>query len=158
MDLLDSVFEKKPNESEPPYYEPLRQRDFVAAVPLLMDAIRRDDAQAMALFATLLALGRGVKQNMQDAADWFRQAAVRGQVSGQAAYGGCLASGLGVERNDSEAAYWLFRSAQQGYSQAIEMLSNLALRNREVIGQHFSIEDFMGLMRKAKRPVRNSLH
>ena len=158
MKLLDSLFGKPADTNDPPYYESLRRSDFVTALPLLRAAIRRDDARAMALFATLLAFGRGVDTNLQDAADWFRQSAVRGHIAGQAAYGACLASGLGVARNDHEAAYWLYRAGCGGCRHAIEILSDVVLRNQRVVGAHFSMKEFLHLMRWARRPAGAGLH
>src|SRR5574343_1456027 len=88
-----------------PYIAPLERRDYAAAVPLLKDAMRRDDARAMGLMAALTALGRGVEKDPIDACNWFRQAANRGHVPSQAALGMCLAAGLGAPMDNKEAAY-----------------------------------------------------
>lgn len=138
---------------EPDYYAPLRRGDHVAAIPLLRRAMRHEDAHAMALYATLLAMGNGIEKNLEDAADWYRQAAVRGELVAQVAFGMCLATGKGVAINQREAAYWLYRAARGGYSPAVDMLGDLVMCDRSVIGEHFSQAEFDALLRLAHRPA-----
>lgn len=155
MSLLDKILNLSSRgvagAEEPPYFAPLREEDYVAAVPLLQQAVRRDDAQAMAMLATMYAFGRGVPRSLEDAADWFRQSAVRGFVRAQVSYGACLAGGVGVARNDIEAAYWLYRAALAGEGAAIDMLSDLVFRNQSVVGEHFTQAQFVALKRLAHR-------
>ena len=109
-----------------PYFAPLQRRDYAAAVPLLKDAMRREDAHAMGLMAALTALGLGVEKDPIDACNWFRQAANRGNAPSQAALGMCLARGLGTPANLAEAAFWLYKAGTAGNAQAIEVFSALA--------------------------------
>lgn len=160
MALLDKLLKLSGarQQDEPIYYEPLRRGDFVAAIPMLRQAMRQEDAHAMAIFGTLLAFGRGIEQDQADAADWFRQSAVRGELAGQSAYGACLASGLGVAMNRDEAAYWLYRAGRAGYSPAVDILADLVLSDASVVGKHFSEAEFQDVLRIARRPKDSALH
>lgn len=129
MSFLDKFLGDDPSQKDKaaaPYIAPLKRRDYAAALPLLKDAMRREDAYAMGLMAAMSALGLGVKKDPIDACNWFRQAANRGNVPSQAALGMCLARGLGTPANMNEAAFWLFKAGAAGNAQAIEVFSALA--------------------------------
>lgn len=151
---LHSLFElvSIEREDEPPYFSLLRERSFDEAIPLIREAMARDDGQAMGFYATLLALGRGVERNTPEAAAWFRQGAVRGDIFSKLAFGVCLASGLGLQTDHMEAAYWLYQAARAGQPVAISVLSDVVGRNPGVVGRHFSIEEYHDLMTKLRRP------
>lgn len=153
MSFLDNFFGDATQEDKAPapYVAPLLRRDYATAVPLLKDAMRREDAQAMGLMAALTALGRGVEKDPVDACNWFRQAANRGHVPSQAALGMCLASGLGAPANNKEAAFWLYKAGTAGNSQAIEVLGALAYKDHSVVGEHFSEEDLCKLVMRLKK-------
>jgi len=132
MSFLDNFFGddlSRKDKAAAPYVAPLERRDYVAAIPLLKDAMRRDDACAMGLMAALTALGRGVQKDPVDACNWFRQAANRGHVPSQAALGMCLAAGLGSPANLQEAAFWVRKASVAGNLQANEVFSSLASKD-----------------------------
>ena len=155
MSFLDKFFGdglSHEDKARAPYIAPLERRDYNAAVPLLKDAMRRDDACAMGLMAALTALGRGVEKDPVDACNWFRQAANRGHIPSQAALGMCLAAGLGAPADNLQAAYWLYRAGMAGNMQAIEVLGALAYKDNSVVGPHFTEDELCSLvvqMRKA---------
>ena len=140
-----------PEDEDPPYYAPLLAGDYAAAVPLLQQAIHQEDGHAMGVMASLLAMGRGVEQNIDEAALWFRQAAVRGDVLGQTAFGLCLATGHGVDKDPQEGAYWLFRAATAGHRTAAESLGDLVLKDQSLVGKHFSMDDVAQLIRRLRK-------
>lgn len=149
MSFLDNLLGNDLSQKDKvaaPYIEPLERRDYVAAVPLLKDAMRRDDARAMGLMAALTALGRGVEKDPVDACNWFRQAANRGHLPSQAALGMCLAAGLGAPADNKEAAYWLYKAGVAGSMQAIEVLGALAYKDNSVVGPHFSEDELCRLV------------
>lgn len=161
MSILDEMIRLSDGSiaGEPAYYAPLRDGDFAASVPLLKEAMRNDDAHAMAVFGTLLAFGRGIESNMQDAADWFRQSAVRGSLHGQAAFGACLATGMGVAIDRGEAAHWLWRATRGGLGWAAEILSDLILGDQSVVDGHFTMQEFYAAYAQLRRPVaKTQLH
>ena len=118
---------------EPTYTELIEQGDFAAAMPRLRNAIKKDDREAMGVLASLLALGRGVERNLEDAALWYRQAAVRGHVASQAALGFCLASGTGGRTDFQEAAHWFYKAARAGHRKAAIGLGNLIFQDRTLL-------------------------
>lgn len=136
---------------DPPYYAPLKAGDYAAAVPLLQEAIRQEDCHAMGVMASLLAMGRGVSKNIEEAVLWYRQAAVRGDVFSQTAFGLCLATGAGVAKDPQEGAYWLFKAATAGHRTAAESLGDLVLKDQSLVGKHFSMDDVAQLMRRLRK-------
>lgn len=160
MSLLDDLLPVgSAAAGEPDYYAPLRENDYARCIPLLKEAIRRDDARAMAVYATLLAFGRGIEMDMEDAAAWFRQSAVRGNAHGAAAIGACLATGMGVAIDRKESAYWLWRATRKGVAWGAELLSDLILADQSVVGEHFTMEEFYAAYAGARRPIaKHALH
>lgn len=157
MSFLDKFLGvDKPHEGKAPpaYLEALQRRDYVSALPLLNDALLRDDPVAMGFMAALTALGRGVEKDPVDACKWFRQAAVRGHAPSQAALGMCLARGLGVAVNRKEAAYWLYKAAVAGNLKATEDLAELAFVDNSVVGESFSEDDLCDLVRNMRKRSR----
>lgn len=153
--LLRSLSSLQRGAKEPAYFEPLRQLDYAAAVPLLQKSVQGGEGMAMAVLATLYAFGRGVEQSPEEAAAWYRQSAVRGYPAGQAAFGVCLAGGIGVVQNDREAAFWLYKAGMNGQIKVVGLLSDIVTRDQSVIGEHFSMADFMALVRRAHRVASN---
>lgn len=135
----------------PPYYAPLLAGDYASAIPLLQQAIREEDGHAMGVMASLLAMGRGVEKDIEEAALWFRQAAVRGDVLGQTAFGLLLATGYGVAKDPQEGAYWLYKAATSGHRTAAECLGDLVLKDRSLVGKYFSMDDVRRLMRRLRK-------
>lgn len=133
MRLFDIFRGKQRIKCEPTYTDLLEQGDYVAAIPLLQDAIKKDDPAAMGVLASLLTIGRGVERNLEDAALWFRQAAVRGHVASQAALGFCLASGTGGRTDFQEAAHWFYKAACAGHRKAAEGLGDLVFKDRALL-------------------------
>lgn len=150
MNILDSLFGKATSDTDaqhsPPYAEALNRRDYAAALPLLQQAIARDDARAMGAYAALLALGRGVEKNSQEAYCWFRQGATRGDVRSQVSLGMCLAGGTGTPIDRVEAGYWLYRAGKAGSLEAIAILGELSDRDHSIVGPHFSEDELIDLV------------
>jgi TPR repeat protein len=139
---------------EPPYYAPLKAHRYDEAIRMLKAAIaKQEDAHAMSILGSLLAMGQGIERDEEEACAWFRQSAVRGDVFGQTAFGTCLAMGIGIRKDETESAYWLYRAGKAGYLKAISILSDLVLKNQAVVGPHFSMDDYMKLVRKGRKPL-----
>jgi TPR repeat protein len=64
----------------------------------------------MVNLANMYLAGRGVPQSDADAIRWYREAAERGDRSGQRMMGVMYSAGRGVPKDDQEAARW-FRLA-----------------------------------------------
>jgi TPR repeat protein len=155
MWLLE-VLSRKPKVVQTPasYLEFIENKDFAAALPLLTEAIRHNDARAMAFLGAMTALGLGLKADPEGASAWFRQAAVHGDVSSQTALGLCLASGLGIREDRQEAAYWLYKAGCAGNMKAIQSLAAVADQDPSIIGEHFSEDQLIELVLRWKEHLR----
>ncbi|MDK9702498.1 MAG: sel1 repeat family protein [Sulfuritalea sp.] len=153
MGPIRGLFYSFMRKREDPGYQALLDReDFVGAVPLVLDAIRRDDPQAMLAFGLMLILGRGIEVDMIDGLSWLRQSAVRGYPPGQLMLGVYLCADIvGELRNVEEAAYWLHRAVKMGVPKAADSLSTLALKYPAIVGVHFSREELLAIVRQAHR-------
>ena len=151
MSILDSLLRKTASDKDaedrlPAYAEALDRRDYAVALPLLQQAIKKEDACAMGAYAALLALGRGVEKNPQEAYCWFRQGANRGDLKSQVSLGMCLAGGTGTPIDRVEAAYWLYRAGRAGSLEAISILAELSDRDHSIVGPHFSEDELIDLV------------
>ena len=91
--------------------------------PALRAAAISGDAAAEFEIASRFAEGRGVPQNLTQAAIWFERAASKGLVPAQFRLGGLYEKGLGV-RKDSEAARRLYlAAAEAGNAKAMHNLA-----------------------------------
>ena len=68
------------------------------------------------------ARGMGVKQDMAEAAKWYRKAAEQGEAGAQFHLGMCYSNGEGLEQNGAEAVKWYRKAAEQGVAQAVYSL------------------------------------
>jgi localization factor PodJL len=96
-----------------------------AFAPALRAAAVKGDAAAQYEVATRYAEGRGVQQNLADAAEWFERAAKQGLAPAQFRLGGLYEKGLGVKK-DIEAARRLYLAAgEAGNGKALHNLAVL---------------------------------
>lgn len=151
MEFFDWYVPKDGADADPPYVGMLERHEYESAVPILREATGKDDAFAMSCYGALLAMGRGCEKDIDEAALWFRQAAVRGNVNGQTALGICLATGNGAPLDLGEAAYWLYRGGKGGSLVAVEVLGKLAQDNPWIIGEHFSEQDLAVLVVESRK-------
>ncbi|MBK8570004.1 MAG: sel1 repeat family protein [Nitrosomonadales bacterium] len=71
--------------------------------------------------------GRGVTQDYQKAASWFRMAAEQGDAEAQYTLGFMYANGEGVSRDYQQAMLWLSKAAEQGDVAAQFKVAKLSL-------------------------------
>jgi len=76
------------------------------------------DAAAQVKLGNRYAYGTWVPKDPEEAARWYRKAALQGDAEGQMQLGLCYATGTGVPMNDIEAARWYRRGALQGNTEA----------------------------------------
>ena len=145
--------EAGPDTAHAPYQAQLDAGDFSAAIPLLRAAVAAEDSQAMAILGGLLAAGRGVPKDSDEACLWFRQAAVRGSVFGMASLGVCLAAGCGTPVDRRQSAYWLYQAGMRGHGGSVDVLGALAYRHHDIVGEYFSEDELIRLVmsRKAEK-------
>ena len=68
------------------------------------------------------ARGMGVRQDLAEAAKWYRKAAEQGEAGAQFHLGMCYSNGEGVEKDGAEAVKWYRKAAEQGVAQAVYSL------------------------------------
>ena len=80
------------------------------------------DANAQYNLGLLYALGQGVPQDFERAAEWYEKAAEQGVAAAQYNLGVIYANGQGVPQNVTEARQWFAQAAEQGVAQAEDSL------------------------------------
>lgn len=91
----------------------------------LRDAATSGNAIAMFEVGARYAEGRGVTQDLPEAAKWYERAANKGLAPAQYRYGNMLEKGTGVERDITAAKNWYQMAAQQGNASAMHNLAVL---------------------------------
>lgn len=94
---------------------------------------KKGNILCQSILGNLYYNGIGVKQDYNEAIEWYRSAAINGDSSSQFRLGLMYNSGIGVERDPIEAMRWFKKSALQGYSIANLYLS---LNNNRPIRLH----------------------
>ena len=77
------------------------------------------NAEVQNLLGEMYFLGKGVKQDYQKAAEWYRKAAEQGRANSQYNLGFMYENGQGVKQDFQEAAKW-YRLAAKWYRKAAE--------------------------------------
>ena len=98
--------------------EALQKGDYATALKIARPLADDGDARAQSIVALLYYRGRGVAQNDQEAATWFRRAADQDNALARFYLGGMYAEGRGVPQDYAEAAKWTALAAEQGDAQA----------------------------------------
>jgi localization factor PodJL len=83
------------------------------------------DAAAEFEVATRLADGRGIPQNLAEAAAWFERAAGKGLAPAQFRLGGLYEKGMGVQKNLETARKLYISAAEAGHGKAMHNLAVL---------------------------------
>jgi TPR repeat protein len=86
----------------------------------------RGDKEAQFLVGAMFENGRGVDQNLSQAAKWFEQSALQGHVDAQYNLALMYATARGVEENQTKAIMWFKRAADQGDTEAKTILKRYA--------------------------------
>lgn len=91
----------------------------------LREAAEAGDARAMFEIGSRYANGRGVKADMQKAAEWYEKAAALGFAPAQYRTGNLYEKGIGVTRDVKKAQDWYRQAAAQGNAGAMHNLAVL---------------------------------
>lgn len=95
--------------AQPPTHSDVRYFTYTYAIPA-----KPRDANAQANLGFMYETGTGIKQNYQEAAKWYKQAATQGNPYAQNNLGALYENGLGVKR-DYKMAFKLYKqSAERG--------------------------------------------
>lgn len=111
---------------------PLQQADLLSAQGRHMQAAKiyntlaeTGDATAQTRLAWMYEAGRGVPQDLSEAAQRFEIAANAGHAEAQYALAVMLRTGRGRARDDAQSLVWLKRSAAQNYPSAVAAAHSL---------------------------------
>ncbi len=88
-------------------------------------AAEKGDADAQYQLGEMFFLGRGVRQDDEEAVRWYRMAAEQEHDSAQHAIGTMYQWGRGVPQSYPEAAEWFRRAAMQGHWKAHCLLGDM---------------------------------
>ena len=75
-------------------------------------------ADAQINLGVMYDYGKGVVEDPEVAAHWYRRAAEQGNVSAQYNLGQLFLNGRGVKKNAKKAVYWLQQAADKGFAVA----------------------------------------
>jgi TPR repeat protein len=93
------------------------------AAPLLKEAAGLGNPDAMAVYGSVLLLGKGVPENGIEAVKWLQMAVDRNQADAASVLGMAYATGkAGVKPNHKLARELLTKAAAEGDEKAAEML------------------------------------
>ena len=81
-------------------------------------AAEQGNALAQTLLGEIYRYGRGVPQDYQQAASWYRKAAEQGSAEAQFNLGNMYRYGRGVPSDCQEAVSWYRKAWEQGYAEA----------------------------------------
>jgi TPR repeat protein len=95
-----------------------RQNVPAASLPELTKLAQAGDAKAQFELGQMYEDGRGVTQDDELAATWFRKAADQGNAGAQNSLGIMYSQGRGVARDREEAVRWYKKAAKQGLSES----------------------------------------
>jgi hypothetical protein len=86
-----------------------------ATDPALLDKANGGDPAAQVQVGESCAAGRGAAQDLKQAAEWYRKAAVKGDLAGELHLAALYRDGgKGLPRDMAEAAGWYRKAAEQG--------------------------------------------
>jgi hypothetical protein len=103
----------------------------IESVQWFQQAAQQGHAEAQYTLAWMYAQGRGVSQDLQQAARLFRRAALKGYAEAQYHLGLMYIQGVGVSQDFTQAAHWFVKAAIQGHAAARQARVNLYLKMAE---------------------------
>ena len=99
-------------------YAAYQNGDYATVLKLATPLAVEGDARAQSVLGLLHYRGRGVPQDYNEAAQWFRRAADQGDAAAQFYLGVMFSEGQGVPKDYAEAAKWYRLAADRGDAQA----------------------------------------
>ena len=95
-----------------------RRRDYTTALKKWNPLAEQGDTNAQYHLGWMYEYGKGVEQNDEEAATWYRKAAQQRHTEAQYNLGVMYQYGSGVEQNNEEAVKWFQKAAEQGHAAA----------------------------------------
>ena len=96
----------------------MSEKEFANMIKNISKHAEQGNANAQNLVGEMYFLGKGVKQDYQEAAKWYRKAAEQGDANAQYNLGLLYENGQGVIQDRKEAAKWYKMAAEEGYAYA----------------------------------------
>ncbi len=81
-------------------------------------SVEQEDAEAQNKMGKAYYFGEGVKQDYEQAVEWFEKAAEQGFADAQCNLGYCYYQGSGIKQNFKQAVLWFEKAAKQGHAKA----------------------------------------
>ena len=97
----------------------MSENEFANMIKNIVKHAEQGNANAQNLVGEMYFLGKGVKQDYQEAAKWYRKAAEQGDANAQYNLGFMYKKGQGVKQDYQEAAKW-YRKAAKWYRKAAD--------------------------------------
>lgn len=101
-----------------------------------LKSAEQGNAIAQSFVGWKYATGKGVVQNYQEAAKWYKKAAEQGLAEAQYNLGCMYAKGKGVTQDYQEAIKWCKRAAEQSHAAAQLMLAEMYLTGQGIATNH----------------------
>ncbi len=101
--------------------------DYEGAFQEWLQVAEQGDARSQYNVAWMYANGKGVFQNIQEAASWYEKSAHQGYVDAQYNLANLYLRGNGVVQNDYLAFSWFIKAAEQGDAPAQYNLGRMYL-------------------------------
>jgi hypothetical protein len=108
-----------------------KRDDYETSFKILLPLAEQGDPEAQLFLGELYYLGKGVEQDYDEAAGWYRIAAEQGIANAQCNVGQMLLEGVGVEQDYEEAVKWLKLAADQGHANAKQTLQVIREHNEQ---------------------------
>jgi hypothetical protein len=119
------------SDNSPPVKPAKDNAAFMEEVQWFQQAAQQGHAEAQYTLAWMYAQGKGVPQDLRQAAKLFRRAALKGYAEAQYHLGRMYIQGIGVPQNFTQAAHWFVKAAMQGHAAARQARVNLYLKIAE---------------------------
>ena len=124
----------------------IAQNNYTEALPILEQAAKLGNAEAMCTLGELYAEGKVVASDVQKSYEYYSQAAQKEHPQAQYQLGMCFLAGKGVSTDMQQAQQWIEKAAQNGYPEALKVLKRMGIevtpiRKPEVITSEETFEN-----------------
>lgn len=99
----------------------LLRENYQRAALILEDCADKGLRHAQRKMGDLYLSGRGVEKDPYTAAQWYRKAALQGDIQAQYSYGIMLLDGNGITEDNIEGFDWIYEAARSGHARAKEV-------------------------------------
>lgn len=97
-------------------------KNYSVALKEITPLAKAGNADAQHLLGLMYYMGRGVRQDYQQAYSWHRKAALQGKADAQYVVGAMYYTGNAVIQDYKEAVSWFRKAAEQGHAEALQTL------------------------------------